>query len=576
MTVSEHVYTASVGGLTLAVRGGKLTLDSAAFPHVKGDLVTDIPGVWVEETVENPLGGDDLIVPRWEPSPEVLTALDPRVSPAPRVHVTATDGAVSRTFDLHVRDRSIDHREGTATLILASDEALLDDYGPLGDDNAPYALAGSVRAVCNYVLGKVLPGTTLQASPSVDEDVSPYWAVTNQVVNAACDNAVGYVAGANSSGVNFESSPGTPFLGTAYGWWRAPAAGPSYTNVSGALRVSPGDSVVASARFQRGSGDAQKPCHILIRFVDAQGNIVRDEGGPGVTLSTVNVWTRVSHIVTAPPGAVTAYMYLGMTTTAANDAIRFDAPMLYADTELVPEFSGSTAADGRYTYSYSGAAGNSPSTRKPVVDRPRDALRWRAGTSAMEFLHPLLQAKGLRLVCDEQRRWTLRTEDFTTGTGITLRHAVNLISAEEAISRDGGFWFDARATRYRWTDDAGVQQERVDAYALTPNYTCMSTVDVDAVYPGPGRSEYAVRRAQGVGREVTVSTVPQWAVAAESPLQLLLDDTPPQVANVRAVAFDLDNDEMTITARTVDTPVGAINLLTGIINALPGTINALH
>ena len=153
---------------------------------------------------------------------------------------------------------------------------------------------------------------------------------------------------------------------------------------------------------------------------------------------------------------------------------------------------------------------------------------------------------------------------------------MNLISAEEAISRDGGFWFDARATRYRWTDDAGVQQERVDAYALTPNYTCMSTVDVDAVYPGPGRSEYAVRRAQGVGREVTVSTVPQWAVAAESPLQLLLDDTPPQVANVRAVTFDLDNDEMTITARTVDTPVGAINLLTGIINALPGTINALH
>lgn len=295
--------------------------------------------------------------------------------------------------------------------------------------------------------------------------------------------------------------------------------------------------------------------------------------GSSVAVSTAG-WTRATHKIVAPPGATHALVAI-INNGAADRYPAVDAVMFYEGTEIIPEFDGATPDTAYYLYDWESGANSSPSTRKPVIERTPDLFTWKAGVSALAFLAPLIQAQGFRLVCDSQRRWTLRDEAYETPGSLTLRMPVNLIQASETISRDAGVWRDAHATRYRWTDPDGIQQERVDAYALTTPHTLLTLLDVNAVYPGPGRSEYIVRRAQGVGREVTVRAVSQWSADAEQPLQVGLEGAPTQVGKVQSVTFNLSDDTMTVTARTTDTPLGAINLLTGTIDGLTGTINGL-
>lgn len=186
-----------------------------------------------------------------------------------------------------------------------------------------------------------------------------------------------------------------------------------------------------------------------------------------------------------------------------------------------------------------------------------DAFTWRAGQSAMDFLHPLCQVAGYRLVCDEQRRWTLRSENYFADGSVAIRHGVNMVESDERIDRDSGIWFDAAATRHTWTDGDGVEQTRTDAYALNTPYTRLVLFERTTPYPGPGFSEYAVRRAQGRGREVVATAVNDWRVNTEQPITIAYADTPLQTGLTQSVVFDLDSNRMTLNTRTVDTPDAA-------------------
>ncbi len=209
------------------------------------------------------------------------------------------------------------------------------------------------------------------------------------------------------------------------------------------------------------------------------------------------------------------------------------------------------------------------------VDADPDAFTWKAGQSAIDFLMPLVQAAGFRLVCDESRAWTLRDEDYAEPGAASIRHAVNLTDADERISRESDAWYDAAVTRYTWTDSLGVEHVQVDAYALTTPYTRLQLFERDTPYPGSGFSEYAVRRTQQRGREIEAHAVSDWRVTTEQSLTIYLDDEPTQTGNSQSVTFDLSNDEMTVSARTTDTADGTIDLLTGFIDGLAGYIDGL-
>ncbi len=104
--------------------------------------------------------------------------------------------------------------------------------------------------------------------------------------------------------------------------------------------------------------------------------------------------------------------------------------MWHEGREVVPYFDGATAAGSGYTYEWQDAAHASASSRLPVTERAPELFEWRAGVSAIDFLAPLVQANGFRLVCDEQRRWTLRGVNYIApGSAVALRYGVNIIDA---------------------------------------------------------------------------------------------------------------------------------------------------
>lgn len=527
MTVSTHVYSARVmpGNKPLGAVAGSITLDSAGFPHVTGDVSFSMPDA------------------------AQLALLDPRQSA--RVEVTATrDGGTPRVFDLGIREVTPDRAAGTVRVSLASDEALLSDFSRLADDRTPRTHETSLRAVCNYVLGKI--GAALQAD-TTDANVTAYWAVTNLVTNSSIEvNTDGWTAGTNASALSREP---VSYLSSWGLRWATGAAGVSYADYAAGsgVRVTAGRWYVLSGYM---ISAVASTCHARVHFKNDQGVTIAMVNGAAAAVDGSG-WSRPYVIVQAPPGATSVSVHFGFQATAGGQNSYVDAVMFYEGNELIPYYDGSTPDDARYDYSWSAAAHASSATRTPVLERTPESLIWRAGVSAMEFLHPLIKAAGLRLVCDEQRRWTLRDAAFVADGVQTYRYAANIEAATEKLSRASEDWFDAAVYEYIWTDRDGIEQRRIDAFALTATPTKTTRREVRTPYPGPGAAENIVRRAQGRGRAVTVTAVPMWTERADQLLSILLDGTPIQTGLAASVEWSLDDDTVTVTARTTDTPAAA-------------------
>ena len=547
MTVSTHTYTAVLLGSPdrpLSIKGGSLTLDAGRAPHVEGNLRVAVPVA------------------------TALALLDPRMSA--RVQVTATSdlaGGVARTFNLGLRSRAVLHATGEVTLPLASDEALLEDYGPLADDTAAFSTQSSLRGVVNYVLSKI--GASLAASPATDAAVSTYADSTNLITDPAYAGTSGGGYGGGNATLSADTTfPGGGRRGASL---TSPTSSDSYLSlvptVGLAYGVQPGRSYVFSAsgsvRAAVG-GTASARSRRLVVFYRTGSGAYTEVVSPAIptTVMSGTNGTRVSVRFTIPAGVTEVFFraYHGHTSGSITWAL-FRLSEATEDPTDVDYYDGASPTTAGYSYAWTGSTNASTTIRRALISRPPAALVWRAGQSGLEYIMPLVQALGLRLVCDEARVWTLRSEDYTADGALTLAHAVNLIDATDTIDRDGDAWFDAQVTRYTWTDTLGVQQTAIDAYALTALYTRLHVVDIAAAYPGPGRSQYAVRRAQGRGREVSAVTVADWRCRAEQPISIVLEGAPTQIGETTSVRFDLDRDEMTVTTRTTDTPASAWTLI---------------
>jgi len=523
-------------------------------PTWYNEPVEDPPPVEVEE--EEPIdffgdGAPDFHIMRGEipedPGPPVkadLRDIDPRDKP--RIVITVDrDGAQHREFDLVLRDRTVS-QEGVITLSLASDESLLTDWAPLADDPTPLLLE-SLRDVVNYVLDTAI-GAELDDSD--DAVMIPRWSARNRLTNPnARFNVDGWSAGAGMSAPVWDSGAG---VGNEPGFVRV-----NQTAATGNLRVSAdlldeypdataGRSHVLIAHVR---SPHTMDVRLTVQYRNAAGIILTNVSGPWAPV--YSTWEyRVFIAPPAPAGTVKATPIIEWRNSTSGNILNVDRA-LFDEGEFDPGyFDGSTPTTSTYAYAWAEDANASPSTRTLLVDAPEpDAFAWRAGINALEFLHPLVQAAGLRLVCDEQRVWRLRTEQWTRVGKIRVAYAENMIAGSDTISRDDDSWYDAAVTRYTWTSQ-GVQQERTDVYALNTPHSRVRVFDKQAPYPGPGFSEYAVRRAQGRGRTVEATAVADWDASADMAADVILAGALPQFGRIDTVTFDLDRDEMTITTRT--------------------------
>src|SRR5690606_21162039 len=175
------------------------------------------------------------------------------------------------------------------------------------------------------------------------------------------------------------------------------------------------------------------------------------------SLADDSVWTLATVRAVAPVGAAKAATFFRVNgSTAAGQIGYIDDAMFYEGTREIPFFYGGSPDDDDYEYDWTKDPNASHSVRTPRVERDPESLVWRAGVSAMEFLQPILKTVGYRLVCDERRRWTLRSEEYRAEGAQTWRYGVNITAADESLSRDDETWFDAAVYIYTWTDRDGI------------------------------------------------------------------------------------------------------------------------
>src|SRR5690606_9036362 len=293
----------------------------------------------------------------------------------------------------------------------------------LVDDEGAWAHQASLRGVCDYVLGKI--GASLEPGDT-DADVTAFWEVTNLVANPSME-----VDAANWTAVGNAGSLVRAAVGTA------PAGGYAlrFTAVSaGAANVAPvaslTDFTVVPGRFYVLSAytvpsGASGLARAVLQWRNANGLVVISHtyGAEVVTSSTG--WSRVTVVGQAPPGATHVLPYVQTLGNAAGASHYVDAAMFYQGERVVDYADPSTGQAG-YSWAWQDVAHKSASTRIPDVERPPEALVWPAGRSGLEFLRPLVQAAGFRLVCDEQRRWTLRDAGYRAPGAQTFRYGVNI------------------------------------------------------------------------------------------------------------------------------------------------------
>lgn len=519
--ITDPEYEATVDATTVPVRAGTIRLDALRAPHVEGDIVL---------AVEDP--------------DALLALLDPRQN---KRLITNAGG---RLFDLGIRTVIPDRLAGTLTIEVASDEALTDDYAQLVDDETPRQFETSLRAVVNYVLGKV-SGAALEPGPT-DADLTAAWEIVNRLENPTFQHdAAGWTKDTDASALVRVVGPGAS--GNSFA--RLTAAGGEayvYMKHNAMLRVDEGHEYTLSAYMRGGVAGLQGGC--MVRMYNPDGLIVRELHTTNFPLVT-NDWRRVHNTFTATSNATHVTVHPYFISTAAGQTCDMDA-FMFNEGELTSYFDGHLLPDGYYDYMFE-AGTDSPSIRFPHVERMPESLIWKAGTSALQFLAPLVQSAGFRLVCNERREWTLRDENYLESGEQGYRYAVNLTNATELLARSSDDWFDGAAFVYTWSDKYGVEHVRTDSYALTDDPKKVVLREIDAAYPGPGRAEYAVRRAQGKGRTVTVTAQATWDEAAEQPFYALLEGTPVQTGIAEQVRFDLLENTVTVVSRTKDTPPAA-------------------
>ena len=533
--------------LTMDVPDGTVTLDSGAVPY--GRATVTVPLV----------------------DPDDLEDIDPRLEQ--RATITAGDDlAVSRVFDLGLTGRRVDHAARTVTLDCATDEALLMRYAVLAADTGARALEGSLRDVVDYVLDKI--GAELE--PGVDDaDVTAHWRVTNLIPNPSLEvDAANWIAGTGASSLTRIAMASPPAPSGAYALRWTAAAGISNVipgNATNNYPVTPGRWYTFSAYIASNVARFAQP---VIQWWTSNGTVLASQV-LGATISTTPAEFRRVHVIAqAPPGATHGLPYVLTNGNAAGNLHFLDNVMFYEGNELIPYFDGNTPDDAGYTYEWANTAHGSASTRTPVVERLPELFTWLPGVTAWQFLEALTTLAGLRLFCDEHRRWYLIDPATWARPGaLSITAARAKEGTDEITLGDPETYATGVVVHYRWEDTDGVRRERYDA-AGVPGV--IRIVEMDRPYPGPGTAAAILARMTGRGRVQDVTALAQWTADPGMEATITLPGTLPQAGQLAYVRWDLHSGLMDVRAAAlIDVIPGSILALPGTIAALPGTIATL-
>lgn len=188
-----------------------------------------------------------------------------------------------------------------------------------------------------------------------------------------------------------------------------------------------------------------------------------------------------------------------------------------------------------------------------------DSVYWTPGQTAWDYVKPLVDAVGLRLYCDERRRWHL-VQPLAPTEGMLNLSDLNSYVLDDYVSREAD-WYDAVVVAYKWKDSSNVDRVRYDV-ASQPGYSRVYAVEYDRPWPGDGAAAALLKRVSARGRVDTVTSISNYDAMPGQALSIGLPNENVQTGLVANVEWSLSTDQMTVRSRDlIDTPPNAWALL---------------
>lgn len=576
MTLTQNAYTDSsapvaVSEAMLDVKSGTLTLDDSWAPYGQGSVVCYAPGQLVIEAI-NPLATGGL---------RVSATITHTFGTGTEWNNIARD-PVTRTFNLALRVIEVDHNTGEMTLTLESDEALLRDFAKM-TATAERVYGLSVKAAVTYALGKI--GATLQAGAS---DATLTGKALDPVYRNLCPNpsvevnATGWSHA--STGNDVARSTAFAYVGTASLLMSSNTSGQvgAQMGVGADILVAcvPGDKFTWTFWARSNFATAITP---FLRFTT--GTTIADQSGATVNVLP-NVWTQITVTATCPAGYTGMNAYWLTTAGGLGLNVYTDANMLTVNVDSPPDyFDGSYAGsnDGVardpliYVPAWTGTAHASAST---LTEQPNtDATVWQPGVSAWDWVSPLVSAGGLRLYCDEQRRWYLVSTVVLAGL-ISLSPDTGIERAADTRSlNDDSDYYTGVVIAYQAPSDPTTGLTPAPVYDIAGTQGRVLSLSYDTPSPGAGAAAAVLNRAQGKGRTLSVTSESNYLTTPGQSLSITLPDTPVQTGAVSSVSWSFPEARMTVGSRGLTTTpanawlfaVGSWAAATGAWTAATGT-----
>jgi hypothetical protein len=562
VVISQHIYSASttlpgLGSVNLAPKGGTLTLDEGWAPYGQAQLVIPLP------------------------DQATLDALDPRGF----IRVTVTCAAVygdmagmwnpdadlspvTRSFDLRLTGRRIQHKDATVVLVLCTDETVLQSYALVSTVVRKLSTTSAVTAVRD-AMGLALPGVPLNVTANLAN--KPTETRRNLWTNPSVESGTaGFTANAATIARSAVAG-GVAFGGFALSILPNNAGASAFVNIgggdTGGMRAGlvAGKTYSLSATLTFLSAPIAPAAGIaggfFVVFWKNAAATTYSESRAAYDSSLAGRW-RIGTTFTLPPDTTEAFVrfYHPGRLATGQAPMYLDGILLEETDEIRPYFDGSFVNSPEVTYGWAGTAHASASTAVTRAVVKQAATDWMPGVSAWAYLASMLTAVGMRLFCDEQRVWRLVDSDYSVSGAVRISSGFNLVDAADDIARNNDeTWFDAVVVKYTWTDADGNTRIEYDA-AGSPGYQQARLIEMDAAYPGPGAAAYILRRAIGRGRVLALRGISDYSTQPGMEATATLPLSPVQSGYISAVTWDLSTDEMDVSTRGLtDTPATAWN-----------------
>lgn len=175
---------------------------------------------------------------------------------------------------------------------------------------------------------------------------------------------------------------------------------------------------------------------------------------------------------------------------------------------------------------------------------------WEVGTTGWDYVQSLVDAAGLRLWCDERRRWWLTPPlGPETAPGVYTAVVGQSTDFVERLSRED--WATGVIVTYQW-DTAAGRQTRHD---VAGGGSRVVQIVVTRPWPGNGAAAAILQRMKARGSLVTSTQVATYDVTPGWVMRAPSTDTAHQAGLVSVVRWQLDDDQVVVSSRDLsDTP----------------------